>query len=206
MAMMATGEPAVLAPPEITFEDFLASYDGVHAEWVDGQVHVMSPGNQSQSRLTRFLSGILQLWAEAHDAGEVFVPPFTLRLSGRAGREPDVFFVRTEHADRVKGTYVEGPADLVVEIVSPSSRGTDRGDKYYEYEQAGVSEYWLIDPEREEIEVYRLRANGRYEPVDLGLPEALRSEVLSGLTIPVAWLWQQPLPKLAWVQREWGLI
>ena len=202
---MAMQEAALLAPPGISFEDYLATYDGVHAEWVDGRVFVMSPGNQSQSRLTRFLSAILQLWAEAHDLGEVFVPPFTLRLSGRVGREPDVFFLSRQHADRVKGTFVEGPADLVVEIVSPSSRGTDRGDKFYEYEQAGVAEYWLIDPEREAVEVYRLRRDGRYELLDLGRPEALRSEVLAGVTIPVAWLWQHPLPKLAWVQREWGL-
>ena len=203
---MATGEGAVLAPAGVSFEDYLSAYDGVHAEWVDGRVHVMSPGNQSQSRLTRFLGSTLQLWAEARDAGEVFVPPFTLRLSGRVGREPDVFFVRREHAHRVKGTYVEAPADLVVEIVSPSSRGTDRGDKFYEYEQAGIGEYWLVDPERESVEAYRLGENGRFEMVNLGRPATLRSAALDGMTIPVAWLWQEPLPKLAWVQREWGLI
>ena len=203
---MSTQAPPLEGVRSISFEEYLEAYDGVHAEWVDGRVLVMSPGNRSQSRLTRFLSAVLQHWAEAHDLGEVFVPPFALRLGDGAAREPDVFFVRTENADRVRGTYVQAPADLVIEILSPSSRGTDRGDKFYEYEEAGISEYWLIDPEREVVEAYRLASPGRYERRDLGDPMVLTSDALPGMRLPVGWLWQEPLPKLSWVIKEWGLI
>ena len=202
---MATQSPVRVEARTVSFEEFLEAYDGVHAEWVDGRVLFMSPGNRSQSRLTRFLSAVLQYWAEAHDLGEVFVPPFALRLDDTAAREPDVFFVGSARAGQVHGTYVEAPADLVVEILSPSSRGTDRGDKFYEYEKAGVPEYWLIDPEREWVEAYRLGESGRYEVRELDDPRVLTSDALPGLRLPVDWLWREPLPKLAWVIDRWGV-
>ncbi|HEU0299977.1 MAG TPA: Uma2 family endonuclease, partial [Longimicrobium sp.] len=106
----------------------------------------------------------------------------------------------------VHETIVEVPPDLVIEVTSSSSRGTDRGDKYYEYEGAGVPEYWITDPERRTVEAYRLTSAGVYQLVDLQNPAVLRAEALPGMRIPVAWLWQQPLPKISWVEREWGLI
>jgi Uma2 family endonuclease len=201
---MSTAAPAVGFPRGISFEEFLTAYDGVHAEWVDGQVYVMSPGNDRQSTLTRFLGAIIQEWAEVHDLGEVYAAPYTVRTREGAGREPDLFFLRADHLDRVRGSYVEGPPDLVIEIVSPGSRGQDRGAKFHEYAQAAIPEYWLIDPERSTAEAYRL-VGGAYQPVDLGEPPALRSDALPGMWIAVEWLWRQPLPKQGFVRGEWGL-
>ncbi len=68
--------------------------------------------------------------------------------------------------------------------------GRDRGEKFYEYEQAGIREYWLIDPQREQAEFYPLTPEGRYR---LTLPDAegvYRSAVLPGFWLRVAWLWQ----------------
>jgi Uma2 family endonuclease len=195
----------VASPETITFEEFLAGYDGVHAEWVDGKVHVMSPGNERQSALTGFLHAIIQYWADVHDLGQTYVPAFSVKVTDRRAREPDVFFVRRENLEQVHGTHVNGPVDLVIEIISPESRGRDRGDKYYDYEQAGVREYWLIDPIAQRVESYRLGADG-YDVAALGEPPVLRSEALPGMSIPVSWLWMKPLPKLPWVYKEWGLI
>jgi Uma2 family endonuclease len=202
--MSMTAHAAAL-PETISFEDFLTVYDGVHAEWVDGQVHLMSPGNERQSALTRFLGAILQYWADVHGrVGDTYVAPYSVRTRGNAAREPDVFFVRSENRQRVHGTYVEGPPDLVIEIVSPSSRGTDRGDKYYEYAEAGIPEYWLIDPERKKVESYRLGADGGYQLVPLGDPQVLRTEALPGMWIAVEWLWREPLPLLPEVFKDWA--
>lgn len=60
--MSTHASPLVAPAAEMTFEEFLVAYDGVHAEWVDGRVHVMSPGNDRQSRLTRFLAAMIQDW------------------------------------------------------------------------------------------------------------------------------------------------
>jgi hypothetical protein len=97
------------------------------------------------------------------------------------------------HLERVKETYVDGPADLVVEIVSAESVGRDRGEKYYEYEQAGVPEYWLIDSRTKRAEFYQLH-DKYYYPV---MPDAggiYRSRTLPGFWLDVNWLKQEPLP------------
>jgi Uma2 family endonuclease len=203
---MDTQSLAIAPPDTITFEEFLSTYDGVHAEWVGGKAHVMSPGNAPQSRLTRFLGSAIQHWAEEKRLGEAFVAPLSVRMLEGSAREPDVFFFTYEHLDRVHKTYVEGPPDLVVEIISRDSRVLDRGEKFYEYEQAGVPEYWLVDPDRKKVELYRLGVDGTYEPAALGEPAALRAECLPGMWILTEWLWQEPLPRMNEVQKAWGLI
>lgn len=121
------------------------------------------------------------------------------------GWEPDLLFIAKEHLDRLTEAYLDGPADLVVGIVSPESGPRDRGEKYYEYEAAGVREYWLIDPDRQQAEFYRLnQEKKRYELIP---PEGVyRSQVVPGFWLKVSWLWQRPLPRVLDVLRELKLI
>ncbi|MDW8290080.1 MAG: Uma2 family endonuclease, partial [Armatimonadota bacterium] len=72
------------------------------------------------------------------------------------GRSPDILFVSQQNLHRLKPTYLDGPADLVVEIISPESEERDRTQKFSEYERGGVREYWLIDPEKRLAEFYVL--------------------------------------------------
>ena len=94
----------------------------------------------------------------------------------------------------------------MVEIISPGSRGTDRGDKFYEYEKGGVKEYWLIDPERRRAEFYRLGRDKQFDLIPIDEAGVFRSGVLKGLWLNVEWLSQRPLPKLKVVLKEWGLV
>jgi Uma2 family endonuclease len=110
------------------------------------------------------------------------------------GREPDILFIAREHHDRLQNTYVDGPADLVVEVISLESAGRDRGDKFYEYERGGVPEYWLIDPFTQRAEFYQVDA-GRYSMIQVGAERVYRSRGLSGFWLNVDWLWQKPLPQ-----------
>jgi Uma2 family endonuclease len=122
------------------------------------------------------------------------------------GREPDMLFVASDHLDRLQDTYLDGPADLVVEIVSPESGPRDRGDKFYEYEAGGVPEYWLIDPVRQQVELYRLGADRQYRSVQPMDEDRYDSAVMPGLWLRASWLWQDPLPKVLDVAREWELV
>jgi Uma2 family endonuclease len=190
----------------MSFKEFLRKYDSQHAEWVNGEAVMMAAVSNVHADLAGFLQGILRHYAEAHHAGEVLAEPFVMKTGAKLpGRSPDILFIAGKNRNRLKKTYLEGPADLVVEIISPESRVTDRGEKYYEYEQGGVREYWLLDPLRKKAEFYQLGRDGTYQlaEVEQGI---YRSLVLKGLWIEVTWLWQRPLPPMLSIVKKWGLI
>jgi Uma2 family endonuclease len=99
---------------------------------------------------------------------------------------------------------LDGPADLVVEVVSPESVSRDRGDKFIEYEAAGVEEYWLIDPRRKTAEFYRLDDQGRYQVMLSGETGEYHAAVVPGFWVRVEWFWKPPM--VLDVLRELGLL
>jgi len=185
----------LLAPMEarkMTYEEFLAWADeDTLAEWVDGEVVMYSPASRRHQDIRGFLYEALRGYVRPRHLGEVIQAPFQMKLE--RGREPDLLFVASEHLDRLKETYLDGPADLVVEIVSPESAGRDRGDKFYEYARGGAPEYWLIDPQMEWAEFYQLE-EGRYRLAFSGKEGEYHALVLPDFWLRVEWLWQEPLP------------
>ena len=151
-------------------------------------------------------TGTVKFYVESKDLGEVLPAPFQLKFDFRKiGRQPDIMFVSKANSDNIKKQFVEKNADLVIEVISPESRGRDRGEKFYEYETAGVKEYWLIDTERKQAEFYSLSKDGffNFELAENGI---FKSKVLQGLTLKVEWLWQPELPTLMEVLKDWKLI
>ena len=202
-------KPAKTAPPEkMTYEEFLAWADeDSWAEWVNGEVIILTPASKQHQDLTMFLAASLRFFVEAHQLGLVLTAPFQMKLGpDLSGREPDILFIAREHLARLQNAYLDGPADLVVEIISRDSRARDRGEKFYQYEQGGVREYWLLDYLRRQAEFYQLGSDGIYRSVPVDAAGLYRSAVLNGLWLTVEWLWQEPLPLLLNVLKEWGLV
>jgi Uma2 family endonuclease len=178
----------------ITYEEFLDLVDeDTLAEWVDGAIVMTSPANLRHQEIGRFLLTTLAGFVSVHNLGRVVDPPFQMKLP-RSGREPDVIYIANAHLDRLTPTYLNGPADLVVEIVSPESTHRDREEKFAENQEAGIPEYWLLDPQIERAEFYRLNAGGHYEPAALDADGIYRSQIVPGFWVRIAWFWQQPLP------------
>lgn len=198
------GDPTFATSAAISYEEFLEAYDTTHAEWVDGQVLLMTPVSTRHQDVADFLTALLRLFVERNGSGKVLSAPVQMRLP-RSGREPDVMFIAREKLERVRELYVQGPADLVIEVVSPESQTRDRHDRLGEYQDAGVREYWIIDPVRQEAEFRGLGKDGRYErePLREGV---FHSGVVPGLWLREEWLWQQPLPSLWTILREWKLV
>ncbi|GAB4201698.1 MAG: hypothetical protein OHK0022_24020 [Roseiflexaceae bacterium] len=188
----------------IGFDAFLAWADeDTHAEWVDGEVIMASPASAEHQQIALFLVRVLAEYLDERPLGQVFVAPFTMRLGTRpSAREPDLLVLLNEHNDRLKATYLDGPADIVIEIISPESDSRDRGEKFVEYEAGAVREYWLIDPVRRAATFYQLDAEQRYQAIPLQ-DGVYRSAALTGFWFRVDWLWDRP--RVRAVIKELGL-
>lgn len=178
----------------VTWEQFLVRFAEKHAEWYDGKV-ILVANNAEHNTLLPLLTTLLTLFITLKGLGRVLSAGVPMRLTEqRPHREPDLLVVLNEHLDRIKENYLDGPADLVVEIVSPESDGRDYGDKRAEYEAGGVREYWLFDPLRKDTIVFSLGEDGRYHRLPLDAQGRLYSVVLPGFAIPFDLLWRDPLP------------
>ncbi len=187
------GRPAP-PPAPMTYEQFLDWADeDTHAEWVDGTAVMTSPASARHEQIKGFLTIVLSTFVRMHDLGAVYDAGFQMKLA-HSGREPDVIYIASDHLDRLKHTFLDGPADLAVEIVSPDSVERDRRDKLAEYLAAGVPEYWLIDPLTDHAAFYQLDAAEQYQAVPPDAGGVYHSNVLPGLWLRVVWLWQDPLP------------
>lgn len=193
-------------PARLSYEEFLDWLDeDTLADWVDGEVIMTSPASVVHQDLAGLLNSVLRAFVEQHTLGLVLAAPFQMRLE-LSSREPDLLFLARAHLDRLRKAHVDGSADLVVEISSPESVGRDRGEKFYEYEQAGIPEYWLLDPQTRRAEFYQLGPEGQYHLTAPDKQGIYRSAVLPGFWLQVDWLWQQPLPLVLNVLRELGVV
>jgi Uma2 family endonuclease/uncharacterized protein YciI len=177
--------------PSLSYEEFLEWADpDMLIEWVDGEVIIASPDSNKKQVIREFLHNVLRIFVGVNKLGIVRVR-CKMKLQ-RSGREPDLLFVTTEQLDKLKPTHLDGPANMVVEISSPDNIGHDRGDKFYEYEQAGITEYWLIDPVRQWAELYIIGKHGRYEPMLCGSSGMFQSSAIEGFWLNMDWLWEPP--------------
>ena len=145
--LLDTRSSVAEAPAKISYEEFLVRYDGIHAEWVDGEVELMSPISDAHQEISIFLLRLMTEFLEVHPLGIVRYEPFQMKLvTTPRGREPDIIFISEANRVNMRPNYLDGPADLVIEVISPESIYRDRVTKFTEYQVGGVPEYWLIDP------------------------------------------------------------
>ncbi len=178
----------------VSYDEYLTGKYGVHVEWVYGAVIEMPSVGFTQNRLSQFLIVLFRVYCEATGGGEVAHDPFVMKPGADLpGRQPDIQVILPDRLHLLRENEMAGAANLVVEIVSPESGKRDRGEKFEEYERAGVDEYWILDPQRRESLFYVRGEDGLYHnrpPV-----EGIYSLVaLPGLKLEVVLLWRETLP------------
>ena len=176
----------------VSFEDFLVLTDGSHAEWVDGEVIPGVAVSLTHDEVHTYLLLMLGAFVAEHRPGKIVNDPFVMKTGpDLPGRAPDLIFVANDHLNRLHETYLEGPADLAVEIVSPGNASTDYVDKLREYQAGGVREYWILDPVNQTADFFVLQ-NGQYERAHDDAGGIYRSAAVPGFWFRVAWLWERP--------------
>jgi Uma2 family endonuclease len=183
-----TWEVAYLFPAQGDWseEEYLALHGNRLVELSDGVVEVLPVPTTSHQLLVAYLYGALLAFAAGRDLGTVLFAPLRVRLWRGKFREPDVVFMRKEHAGRIGEDFWDR-ADLVMEVVSDDEEDCRRDleTKRREYARAGIPEYWIIDPREERILVLRLA--GRRYTVHGEFPRgaSASSHLLPGFTVDV---------------------
>jgi Uma2 family endonuclease len=140
----------------------VAPDDGRRYELVRGEIFVTPSPSPMHQRISKRLQRQLEAYFETRSLGEVFDAPIDLILTERDVFVPDLVVVSDPSHITERG--IEAPPTLIVEILSPSTRGQDRGLKARRYAELGVEHYWIVDPDRKRLECHRL-AEGAFRPL-----------------------------------------
>ncbi len=150
---------------KFTYEDFLLfSEDGKRHELIDGDHFVTPAPSTRHQRISLRLATAIEVFLKDHPLGELFVAPCDVVLSDVDVVEPDLLFVASSRQAIISERNIQGPPDLVVEILSDSTRKTDEMIKRKLYERFGVREYWIIDPDLDTIKIHRKGQDGYTRP------------------------------------------
>jgi Uma2 family endonuclease len=163
---------------------------GVRLELVDGEVAVSPSPIPRHSFVVIKLTRILDTYITAHDLGELYQDVDTL-LDEFNVRRPDLLYFSKARTHLVGEKAMEGPPDLAIEVISPSSIEVDREDKFKQYREAGVINYWIIDPAERTVEAWVLD-HDKYVSAGAGAESGIvRLSPFPGLEIRIEQLWRK---------------
>jgi Uma2 family endonuclease len=170
-----------------TAEDFLTWLQpGVHADLIDGEKFTHSPVSFKHAKLLSFLDRLLAAYVELKKLGEVYREVVAVRLGSRNVFLPDLCFFTNDQVARLAPAHAPFAPTLVVEALSPWTADRDTGPKFAAYEEHGVLEYWILDPEHLAHRFYRREG-------ELLLEFGTDAERIDAATVPGFWV------KRAWL-------
>jgi len=158
-------------------------------ELIDGVLVIHSPASKEHEEIFGYLFSILNYYVSEQAAGVVLGSRFVMRLSSKWNPEPDMMVVLKDRQQALHETFLDGPANLVVEILSPSTRDMDHDKKVPQYLASGVQEVWLVDPLKKSIFIRNSQEEREYNSPDSD--EILESRVLPDLKIHCDWIWNR---------------
>ncbi len=166
--------------------------DGKRYEIIGGQLVVSPSPSTRHQRISNRLNRALEAFLESTGTGEVFYAPLDVRLSFYDVVQPDLLVVLNDRREIIQEQGIVGPPNLVVEILSPSSKMTDRVDKAALYARSGVEEYWIVDPIDETMTVYGLDGDRFAPSATLERNDDLYSIVLAGFVLDLDTIFSEP--------------
>lgn len=174
------------APGQYTCADLELFYeDNVVRAIIGGDLVVNpAPTTRHQDSSKAIFAHLYNL--ERRGGGKAYYAPYGVYLTADNFVEPDLIFIRSDHLDRIGPKHVDGPPDLVVEVSSPATRLVDRVRKRDLYERFGIPEYWIVDLENEQVEVYVLVDAHYPDPLVKRPGDTLEPSGLPGLSVPAA--------------------
>lgn len=163
---------------------------GVRLELADGEIIVSPSPIPEHSHVDRELTFILMGHIKARKLGKLFGDVDTI-FGVHDVRRPDLLYFSKDRLHLIGKKAMEGPPDLCVEILGPTSGAMDRQKKFKLYQDGGVANYWIVDPSKRTIEAFIL-TDGKYKSASAGRDDDIvHLPPFEDLEIPLADLWYQ---------------
>ncbi|MFT5130714.1 MAG: Uma2 family endonuclease [Rhodothermales bacterium] len=174
----------------LTVADYLSMPEGgPQYELIEGDLIMAPAPNSEHQDISGEISYALRSYARQH-GGRVFYAPLDVFLDEHNVLQPDILWISPERLPRISKRGLEGAPDLVVEILSESTKTRDKNVKLKLYRRFGVREYWLVDPKTQSIEIHCFQHDNRVRT--LAGDEAVVSPVLPGFEMSVTELIRVP--------------
>ncbi len=184
--------PYLLRYFDATTQDFdEISDEDLRCEYLDGVLIVHSPASPGHEERIVLLSTVIHTIVAARKLGRVFGSNTVMKLGDRR-LCPDLSVLKHDHADRIKGSVIDGPMDLVIEMLSKSTRDYDLREKRIAYREARIPEIWFFDPETQVAHIDTAEPDGYASRTQTS--GVVRSRGFPGLQLDVAWLWARTPP------------
>jgi Uma2 family endonuclease len=178
---MVERTPPLVGP--VTYADYLALDDGQRYEVVAGELLVTPAPVPRHQLVVGDLHFLLSAWVRPRKVGRVLLAPTDVVLSDTDVVQPDVLFISRARLAIVGDRAIEAAPDLVLEVLSPSTRSRDRGPKLAAYARHGVVEHWLVDPDALWVEVRRRSSEGLVLATTLRRGDRLETPLLPGFAL-----------------------
>jgi len=175
--------PIVVEKKRCTYEDYLKTPEDKRYELINGELLMTPSPIPNHQRVSGKLEFILRKFVTGNNLGEVFDAPCDVYLDNENVVQPDILFISKDRLGIIGEKNIQGPPDLLIEIISEHSVYRDMVQKKRLYARFGVKEYWIVIPEEEEIEVYILKDNTYQLYRTYRKGDTLESSSLEGLKI-----------------------
>ena len=174
--------------PKYTYEDYCElPDDGNRYEVIDGVLYMAPAPHPRHQRILFNLAALFAPFAIGENAlGEAFFAPIDVIFASEDVFQPDLIFISRERLHIITDRGLEAAPDLVVEVLSPSTRFRDLNLKRQRYVHFGVPEYWTIDPETRTILALTLSGGEYLERGTYGVGDELTTSLIPGLVISTA--------------------
>ena len=179
-------EPYSIYIPEKSFENLLKyANEDISCELLDGVLVIHSPASFKHESIFKFLLTLLEIYGTKKKIGTPFGSRFMMKLSDKWAPEPDIMFLTPDDQINLQENYLLGPASVVFEILSKTTRIDDLEKKLPNFLKFGVKEVWIIDPEEQKVEIHWPTAKSTFSD-----DTWVTSKIITNFKIKMSWLWE----------------